>query len=146
MASSPPPWAQNKRVESLQIAALDDLILGRGVKRGRHELAPDVLPLFLERLGALGFRQMTVGEIDIPVGTRVPAWLVRPPAADFGTVFWEVFTERAKRKLFGSEVRLKSGTHAGDWEIQLYPKDAEKIWANPALAETYDASRPIGIY
>jgi len=133
-------------VGALEIAALDDLILGRGVKRGRHELAPDVHPLFLERLQALGFAPMTVSEIDIPVGTRVPAWLVRPPVADFGTVFWEVFTERAKRKLFGSQVRLKSGPHAGDWEIQIYPTHAENVWANPSLAETYDASRPIGIW
>jgi hypothetical protein len=133
-------------VQTLEIAALDDLILGRGVKRGRHPLTPDVLPAFLERLRAGGFRPMSVGEIEIPVGTRVPAWLVRPPVADFGMVFWEVFTERAKRKLYGSEVRLKTGPHAGDWEIQLYPKDAEKLWANPDIAETYDASRPIGIY
>jgi hypothetical protein len=133
-------------VETLTLAAVDDLILGRGVKRGRHELAPDALPLFLERLRALGFRPMTVGEIDIPVGTRVPAWLVREKTADFGMVFWEVFTERAKRKLFGSEVRKSSGPHAGDWEIQLYPTHAEKVWANPGLGETYDASRPIGIW
>jgi hypothetical protein len=133
-------------VEALELAALDDLILGRGVKRGRHTLSPDVLPIFLDRLAALGFRQMTVAEIQIDVGTRVPAWLVRPPVADFGTVFWEIFTERAKRKLFGSEVRLRTGPHAGDWEIQLYPTHAEKLWANPDLAETYDASRPIGVY
>ena len=133
-------------MRTLETSALDDLILGHGVKRGRHPLAPDVLPLFFERLRACGFREMTVGEIDIPVGTRVPAWLVRDPVADFGMVFWEVFTERAKRKLFGSEVRLKTGPHAGDWEVQLYPTHSEKLWANPDLAETYDASRPIGIY
>src|SRR5262245_20848093 len=96
--------AHNDRMETLERAAVDDLILGRGVKRGRHELAAEVLPVFLERLRACGFREMTVGEIDIAIGTRVPAWLVRPPVVDFGTVFWEVFTERAKRKLFGSQV------------------------------------------
>ena len=133
-------------MDALEIAALDDLILGRGVKRGRHTLTDDSLAAFRERLSALGFAEMTVGEIDIPVGTRVPAWLVRPPVADFGIVFWEVFTERAKRKLFGSQVRLTTGPHAGDWEIQLYPTHTEKVWANLALAETYDASRPIGIW
>jgi hypothetical protein len=124
------------------VAALDDLILGRGVKRGRHTIPAELVSVFAERLAALGFAPTTVKEIDISVGTRVPAWLFRPPVADFGTVFWEVFTPRAKRKLFGSEVRNAKG----DWEIQLYPTHVDTLFANPALAETYDASRPIGIY
>ena len=127
---------------SAAVSALDDLILGRGVKRGRHTIPPELIGLFPERLAALGFVPATVKEIAIEVGTRVPAWLFRPPVADFGTIFWEVFTERAKRKLFGSEVRNAKG----DWEIQLYPTHAETLFANPALAETYDAGRPIGIY
>ena len=77
---------------------------------------------------------------------RVPAWLLRGNVADFGMVFWEIFTDRWKRKLYGSEVRLTTGSHAGDWEIQLYPNAKEVVFANLALAETYDASRPIGVY
>ena len=123
-------------------AALDDLILGRGVKRGRHELPRDAVDLFRARLAANGFRPLGISEIGIAVGERVPAWLLQGNVADFGTVFWEVFTERAKRKLFGSEVRNRKG----DWEIQLYPTSKEKVWANPDLVESYDASRPIGIY
>lgn len=133
-------------MEAAERAALDDLILGRGVKRGRHELSPEAAAVFRERLAALGFREMGVGDIDIPVGVRVPAWLLREGAADFGMVFWEVFTDQAKRKLFGSEVRLTTGTHAGDWEIQLYPTSKEKVFANVALREEYDASRPVGVY
>jgi hypothetical protein len=133
-------------VQGPELAALDDLILGRGVKRGRHELPGSLVGTFRERLAALGFGETTVGAVDIPVGIRVPAWLVRGNTADFGMVFWEVFTERAKRKLFGSEVRLTTGTHAGDWEIQLYPTHEETIFANQALAEAYDASRPIGLF
>lgn len=129
-------------MDALAVAALDDLIAGRGVKRGRHELSPEALDLFRERLTALGFWATTVGAVDIDVGTRVPAWVLRPPFADFGTVFWEVFTEKKKRKLFGSVVRNKKG----DWEIQLNPQSPETIHANLALAEAYDASRPVGIY
>jgi hypothetical protein len=127
---------------AIDVAALDDLILGCGVKRGRHQLPPEALDLFPERLAANGFRLLGVGEIQIQVGERLPAWILRGNVADFGTVFWEVFTPLAKRKLFGSEVRNRKG----DWEIQLYPTSKEKVWANPALVETYDASRPIGIY
>jgi len=124
------------------IAALDDLILGRGVRRGRHTIPEELLALFPERLAALGYAPTTVKDVAIEVGTRVPAWLFRPPVADFGTIFWEVFTQRAKRKLFASQVRNAKG----DWEIQLYPTHADLLYANLALAETYDASRPIGIY
>jgi hypothetical protein len=122
--------------------ALDDLILGRGVKRGRHELPPEVFPLFRERLVACGFAPTVVGSVQIPVGVRVPGWLLHPPLADFGTVFWEIFTPRKKRKLFGSEVRNRKG----DWEIQLSPGSEVTIWINDSLAERYDISRPVGMW
>ncbi len=125
-----------------EVSALDDLILGRGVKRGRHDVPPGLGPLFRARLAALGFVETTVGGVEIEVGVRVPAWLLGPGVADFGIVFWEIFTDRARRKLFGSEVRNAKG----DWEIQLPPSSPRTIWAGLGLAETYDASRPIGMY
>ena len=122
--------------------ALDDLILGRGVRRGRHALSDGLAPLFLERLAALGFTETTVAAVRIEVGVRVPAWLVRPPLVDFGTVFWEIFTDSSRRKLFGSEVRNAKG----DWEIQIPPSSGTLLWAGLHLAESYDVSRPIGMY
>lgn len=122
--------------------AVDDLILGRGVKRGRHSIPLVVEPLFLSRLSALGFTETTVGAVEIEVGIRIPAWLLRPGLADFGTVFWEVFTDRARRKLYGSEVRNAKG----DWEIQIPPSSALRIRAGLHLAESYDASRPVGMF
>lgn len=127
---------------SAESLALDDLILGRGVKRGRHELPRGLEGPFRERLAALGFAETTVGGVEIPVGVRVPAWLVSPGLADFGTVFWELFTETSRRKLFGSEVRNAKG----DWEIQIPPSSPRRIWAGLRLAEEYDASRPVGMY
>ncbi len=126
----------------LDPSALDDLILGRGVKRGRHRLPPEALPLFRERLVACGFAPTVVAAVEIEVGVRVPAWLLRPPFADFGTVFWEVFTTAKRRKLWASEVRNRKG----DWEIQLSPGSDVTIWANDTLAESYDASRPVGMW
>lgn len=122
--------------------AVDDLILGRGVKRGRHLLPPGVEPLFLARLEVLGFVETTVSAVEIEVGVRVPSWLLRPGVADYGTVFWELFTDRARRKLFGSEVRDAKG----DWEIQIPPSSTLRIWAGLHLAEAYDASRPVGMF
>ncbi len=128
--------------EADALAALEDLILGRGVSRGRHDLPAELLPAFFDGLARNGFLATAVASVDIEVGERVPAWLVRGRRADFGMVFWEVFTARAKRKLFGSQVRNAKG----DWEIQIYPTSKELIHANPRLRESYDASRPIGLF
>jgi hypothetical protein len=125
-----------------EASALDDLILGRGVRRGRHPLEAGLEPLFQERLAALGFVPRTVKEVEIEVGVRVPAWLVRPGVADFGTIFWELFTDEVRRKLFGSQVRNAKG----DWEIQLSPSSGIRVWAGLHLAESYDPSRPVGMY
>ena len=125
-----------------EASALDDLILGRGVRRGRHPLPASLEPLFLGRLAALGFVPRTVKEVEIEAGVRVPAWLVRPGVADFGTVFWELFTDEVRRKLFGSQVRNAKG----DWEIQLSPSSSQRVWAGLHLAESYDPSRPVGMY
>lgn len=125
-----------------EVQALDDLILGRGVKRGRHPLPPGIEPLFARRLEALGFSRTTVGEVEIEVGIRVPAWVLRPGVADFGVVFWELFTDRLRRKLFGSQVRNAKG----DWDIQISPSSRRPIWAGVHLAEAYDPSRPVGMF
>ncbi len=127
---------------AVDLHALDDLILGRGVKRGRHRLPADAVPLFRGRLAVCGFGETTVREVVIQVGERVPAWLLRGDVADFGTVFWEVFTERHRRKLFGSQVRNRKG----DWDIQIAPSSTEPIWAGLGFLERYDASRPVGMW
>lgn len=124
-----------------QLDALDDLALGRSVRRGRHLLGPEA-GAFVERLRVLGFVPLAVGAIDVNVGVRVPAWLVRGETADFGTVFWEVFHDRARRKLFGSEVR----NGKGDWDVVLLASSREPVFAALTLAESYDASRPVGMY
>ena len=120
---------------------LDDLILGRGVKRGRHDLPPEVVPPFLERLSALGFVESAIQGVEIEVGVRVPAWLLRGTVADFGMVFWEVFTPTRRRKLFASEVRNAKG----DWAVMLPVGAAERVHAASSLAERYDPSRPVGM-
>ena len=88
--------------------ALDDLILGRGVARGRHSLRhrDGASPAeFEERLRANGFRPMTVREAPIEPGERIPAFHSTATSADFGYVRWEIFTPTSRRKLFASEYR-----------------------------------------
>jgi hypothetical protein len=120
------------------VSALDDLILGRGVARGRHTLyveGRDVTPKFLERLEANGFRPMTVREAPIRAGERIPAFRVRGGEAEFGYLRWEIFTPNARRKLFASERRDAA---SDEWAVQINLGSPEEVWANPALRERHD--------
>jgi hypothetical protein len=68
--------------------------------------------------------------------------LIASGQADYGTVFWEIFTDWVRRKLYGSDVRNAKG----DWAIQIPPTSPSRIWAGLHLAENYDTSRPVGMY
>ncbi|HYB53635.1 MAG TPA: hypothetical protein VEG84_07205, partial [Thermoanaerobaculia bacterium] len=70
-------------------AALDDLILGRGVARGRHQMrlrGRSVRAEFEGRLAANGFHPMTVREAKIEAGERLPAFYLHDDTADFGYI------------------------------------------------------------
>jgi hypothetical protein len=125
--------------------AIDDLILGRGVARGRHVLrheGRDVTAKMTERLPAHGFRPMTVREVQISPGERVPAFRLAGGIADFGYVRWEIFTPRSRRKLFASEFRNPSNN---EWAVQINLGSQEKIWANPGLKEKHDVEAVVAV-
>ena len=119
-------------------AALDDLALGRGVARGRHELrwnGRDVTADFVSRLQENGFRPTTVREAAIEAGERLPAFRVRDGVAEFGWIRWEIFTPRSRRKLFASERRR---TDNDEWAVQINLASPETVWANPALKARHE--------
>ena len=125
--------------------ALDDLILGRGVARGRHELRFQGRPArtaFEERLAANGFAPTTVAAVDIAAGVKVPAFHLDGDAVDFGYVRWEIFTFRSRRKLFASERRRPDNQ---EWAVQLAPSSSETIWANPSRAERHDVETVVAV-
>ena len=125
--------------------ALDDLILGRGVARGRHELRHRDRPVraeFVERLGALGFRTMTVREAEIEPGEKIPAFYLHDDAVDFGWIRWEIFTPKSRRKLFASERRR---TDNSEWEIQLNLASPETVWASPERREKHDVETVVAV-
>ena len=137
MASAPGDAAAFAALE-----VLDDLVLGRGVKRGRHALTAEAREAFLSRLRLLGFAETTVDRVEIEVGERVPAWVVRDDIADFGMVFWEVFTPAKKLKLFASEVHNAKG----DWDVMIRAGAKENVFAAIRFLERYDPSRPVGMF
>jgi hypothetical protein len=125
--------------------ALDDLIVGRGVARGRHSLTHqgrDVSAEFLERLSANGFRPMTVREAPIEAGEKIPAFLVHDGAADFGWIRWEIFTPRSRRKLFASERRRPDNQ---EWAVQINLGSPETVWADPGRKERHDVETVVAV-
>jgi hypothetical protein len=122
-------------------AAFDDIITGTGVQRSKHELIidrADVTYYFLAALKRHGFFPTTVGDVEVQPGERVPAFFIEQSTAYFGWVFWEKFTHRKMRKLWGSVVRNKKG----DWAIQIPPTKPTTIYANPLLKIEMDIEHP----
>ncbi len=125
--------------------ALDDLILGRGVARGRHSLRHQgrlVRAQFEERLLANGFRPMTVRDAPIEAGEKIPAFHVDGETVDFGYIRWEIFTSTSRRKLFASEYRRPDNQ---EWAIQLNLSSPVPVWASPELKEHYDADTVVAV-
>ncbi|MGH9443902.1 MAG: hypothetical protein ACRD16_16680 [Thermoanaerobaculia bacterium] len=125
--------------------ALDDLVLGRGVGRGRHSLlvdGRDVTSDFIARLEANGFRPLTVREAPIEAGEKIPAFCVRGTSVDFGYIRWEIFTPRSRRKLFASERR---NSDDGEWAIQINLGSAEKLWCDVSRRERHDVETVVPV-
>lgn len=125
--------------------ALDDLILGRGVARGRHAMSYRERPIraeLEERLLANGFRPMTVREAPIEAGEKIPAFYLHGETADFGYIRWEIFTPRSRRKLFASEYRRPDNQ---EWAVQLPLASPEKVWATAERKEKHDVETVVAV-
>ena len=127
-------------------SALDDLILGRGVARGRHSLRHQgrlVRAEMEERLAANGFRPTTVREAAIEAGEKIPAVYLHDETADFGWIRWEIFTPRSRRKLFASEYRRPDND---EWAVQINLSSAETVWASPERKERHDVDTVVAVH
>jgi hypothetical protein len=125
--------------------ALDDLILGRGVARGRHSLRHGgrlVKEELQERLRHNGFREMTVREADITAGEKVPAFFLHDEIVDFGYIRWEIFTPKSRRKLFASEYRRPDNQ---EWAVQINLASPQKVWASPERRERHDVETVVAV-
>lgn len=64
--------------------------------------------------------------MEVEPGFRVPAFYIKDYEAIFGWVFWEIFTQTKKRKLFGSAIK----DQRGDWKIQITEEKDEFVYVN----------------
>src|SRR5262249_28907833 len=138
-------WPKIELVDPELSSALDDLILGRGVARGRHSMRYQgriVRKEFEERLAANGFRLLTVREAPIVAGEKIPAFYLHDDILDFGYIRWEIFTPRSRRKLFASEYRRPDNE---EWAVQLNLASQKRVWANPALKEKHDVDTVVAV-
>ncbi len=127
-------------------SALDDLILGRGVARGRHSMRYQdriARTEFEERLAANGFAPMTVREAPIEAGERIPAFHLHDETADFGWIRWEIFTPRSRRKLYASEYRRSDND---EWAVQINLASPERVWASPDRKERHDVETVVAVH
>ena len=125
---------------------MDDLILGRGVGRGRHSLLHQgrlVRDEFVERLAANGFVQTTVRDAAIEAGEKIPAFYLHDETADFGWIRWEIFTSRSRRKLFASEYRRPDND---EWAVQLNLASQERVWASSQSLERHDVDTVVAVH
>ena len=125
--------------------ALDDLILGRGVARGRHGLRHQgrlVRSEFEERLRANGFSPLTVREAAIEAGEKIPAFYLHDETADFGYIRWEIFTPKSRRKLFASEYRRPDNQ---EWAVQINLASPEPVWGAESRRERHDVDTVVAV-
>ena len=120
---------------------LKDIVEGKIVKRSKHELifdGRDVTSLFIETLQQHLFLPLTVADVKIEPGERIPAFYIEQNIAYFGWVFWEKFSQLRLRKLFGTVVRNTKG----DWLITLPTNSTKIIYANISQIVEMDIDRP----
>src|SRR5512140_1304832 len=120
---------------------LDAFIEGREVKRAKLELRwheQEIMSEFILALQRNGFLATTVGQTAVLPGERAPAFVLADGHAWFGWVFWEKFSERRMRKLFGSVVRNRKG----DWELQITEKMPTIVYVNSTVKSEMDLDNP----
>jgi hypothetical protein len=118
-----------------------EIIDGKTVKRSRHELTfagIDVSNVFIEEMDRKNYLPSTVSDVQCEQGKRVPAFVLEESYAYFGWIFWEKFTERRLRKLFGSAVRNEDGS----WTMQIPDGSRRIVYANAALTIEMDIDHP----
>jgi hypothetical protein len=96
----------------------------------------DLTDVFIQKLKQLNFHPKKVKDVQVEPGFRVPAFYLKNKEAYFGWVFWEIFTETKKRKLFGSAIK----NQRGDWEIQITEDKDEIVYVNEGRKIEIDLS------
>ena len=105
-----------------------DIILGK-VKRSVHHLIyknRDYTSLFISCLKKKSYTPVLLKSVEIDIGVRIPGFYLDNSTAFFGYLFWEVFHDKHKRKIWGSIIRNEKG----DWKYLLSGNSSKKVYLN----------------
>jgi hypothetical protein len=114
----------------------NDIIDGR-VKRFVHHLIfqnKDYTTLFITCLKEKAYLPSPLKSVNIDVGIRCPGFFIKDSTAYFGYLFWEVFDERHKRKIWGSVIR----NNKGDWKYILSGNSSNIVYLNQNKIQEVD--------
>jgi len=117
--------------------AFSDIILGNGVKRSVHNLVfntIDYSDLFINCLKIHTFLPIPLKNTKLEIGVRYPGFYIENSVAYFGHLFWEVFSENRKRKIWGSIIRNQKG----DWKYILPGNSSKIVYINLTKAQAID--------
>ena len=113
-----------------------DIIAGQ-VKRSVHHLiyqGRDYTPLFISCLKDKSYLPLPLKEVQLDVGRRIPGFYMDNSTAFFGHLFWEVFDDRHKRKIWGSIIRNEKG----DWKYILPGNSSKEVYLNLNKSQEID--------
>ncbi|MBN2425618.1 MAG: hypothetical protein JXR46_15600 [Calditrichaceae bacterium] len=113
----------------------DDIILGRGVKQVMHDLEYDhkvYASLFVQRLRIYKYHPVSIKNVSLRTGYRIPAFYLNGKFAVFGYIFWESFPGvENKQKIWESVVRNSNG----DCRYILPDSNNQVVFANLSRIE-----------
>jgi len=115
----------------------DDIILGNGVKQSVHSLifeSVNFTNLFKECLQKRLYFPTPLKNISVEIGFRYPGFYIDGTDAYFGHLFWEIFSESRKRKIWGSVIR----NDKGDWKYILPGNSSKVVFINKEKAQAID--------
>ncbi len=115
----------------------NDIILGNGVKRSVHDLVfsqIDYSDLFISCLQHNSFLPTPLKDVELEIGLRYPGFYILNSVAYFGHLFWEVFSNTNKRKIWGSVTRNEKG----DWKYILPGNSSKIVCLNKDKAQEID--------
>ena len=113
-----------------------DIILGK-VKRSVHHLfyqKNDYTPLFVSCLKNKSYHPVLLKSVEIEIGFRIPGFYIEDSTAYFGYLFWEIFHDSHKRKIWGSVIRNKKG----DWKYILSGNSSKVVYLNLTKIQEVD--------
>lgn len=112
-------------------------IIGGKVKRSVHHLFyqdKDYTSLFIICLKDRSYKPLPLKNVQIEIGRRVPGFFIENSTAYFGHLFWEVFDDRHKRKIWGSVIRNEKG----DWKYILPGNSSKEVYINLNKSQEVD--------